>query len=343
MVLLKEQQTSGILPDSKILACAHSHVAADNLLAGVADLDIRVLRLGRPANVRTGLWEHTLDARLQAQPAWKTQRSKLDGTIEKLRKVKGQEFDRTAVERAQRRVDKARREFDAVEEHCIFALLAQADVVVTTCIGAGAEVLRKFSQQNKEFFRTVLVDEASQCSEQAILPALAYGCDKLILVGDQNQLPPVVLSARAAAEGLGVSMFSRLIAAGLQPCLLTEQYRMHPQIAEFSSTHFYGGAVLSRTQRQISRPFPAGFAWPSADVPIAFHDISPWSTRPAGDIVHPTVTETTEISADVFSCDSVGDVVSGGDSDRGAALHPTNFFLGFPIGKGHERVSSAWK
>jgi regulator of nonsense transcripts 1 len=47
----------------------------------------------------------------------------------------------------------------------------------------------------------------------------------------------------------------------------------------------------------------------------------------------------------VFSSDSAGDGVSGGDSDSASdssgALHPTNFFLGFPIGKGHERVSSA--
>ena len=53
---------------------------------------------------------------------------------------------------------------------------------------------------------------------------------------DQNQLPPVVSSPQALEHGLGVSLFARLSAGGMEPCLLNEQYRMHPKIAEFPST-----------------------------------------------------------------------------------------------------------
>lgn len=55
------------------------------------------------------------------------------------------------------------------------------------------------------------------------------------LFRDQNQLPPVISSPHALEHGLGVSLFSRLTAAGMAPSLLDEQYRMHPKIAEFSS------------------------------------------------------------------------------------------------------------
>jgi regulator of nonsense transcripts 1 len=43
--------------------------------------------------------------------------------------------------------------------------------------------------------------------------------------------------------GLAVSLFEKLMAAGLQPHLLQTQYRMHPHIAHFPSTTFYDGRL----------------------------------------------------------------------------------------------------
>ena len=146
-------------------------------------------------------------------------------------------------------------------------------MVVSSTIGAGAESLKKFSSQEKVSFSTVLVDEATQCTEAASLTALVLGCERLILVGDQNQLPPVVLSPIAAEKGLGASLFSRLITAGIEPYLLNEQYRMHPKIAEFSSNYFYGGLVTSVTS-SVDRPVPYGFDWVTQNHPITFVDVS---------------------------------------------------------------------
>jgi len=81
------------------------------------------------------------------------------------------------------------------------------DVVVSTCIGAGASTLRDFVSEESQYrFNTVLVDEAAQCMEPALLPACVHGCERLILIGDQNQLPPVVASAEALEHGLGYSL-----------------------------------------------------------------------------------------------------------------------------------------
>ena len=57
---------------NKVLACAHSNVATDNLLEGLLAQGVRVVRIGRPTNVRTALWNHTIDARLQQEEAWVT-------------------------------------------------------------------------------------------------------------------------------------------------------------------------------------------------------------------------------------------------------------------------------
>ena len=49
------------------------------------------------------------------------------------------------------------------------------------------------------------------------------GAERLILIGDQNQLPPVVASPQALEHGLGVSLFARLAISGITPILLNEQ------------------------------------------------------------------------------------------------------------------------
>jgi len=118
--------------------------------------------------------------------------------------------------------------------------------------------------------------------ESATLPALVHGCERLILIGDQNQLPPVVSSPLALEHGLGVSLFARLAAGGMVPSLLNEQYRMHPKIAEFPSNRFYGGRVKSKVDPD-ERPLPKGYRWPNRRVPVVFIDVSPDAVyAPAG-------------------------------------------------------------
>ena len=105
-----------------------------------------------------------------------------------------------------------------------------------------------------------------------------HGCERLVLVGDQNQLPPVVMSPSALQKGLGVSLFSRLIAGGLSPLLLDQQYRMHPAIASFPSSQFYGGRLLSDHVSPADRPVPPGIDWPNPAVPVLFINVSPFTS-----------------------------------------------------------------
>jgi hypothetical protein len=142
-------------------------------------------------------------------------------------------------------------------------LLKNAQVICCTCIGSGSDILESMS------FERVLVDEATQATEPAILVPLTRSCRQLVLVGDHCQLPPTVLSTKASEEGLGVPLFSRMVACGVPPFMLDTQYRMHPAIAMFPSDLFYGGKLISGVTAPERRPI-AGFPWPREEFPVAF-------------------------------------------------------------------------
>ncbi len=96
--------------------------------------------------------------------------------------------------------------------------------------------------------RTVLIlDEAAQVSVAAAVGALRLA-GRFILVGDDQQLPPVVQSEEAAREGLSLSPFSLLRpeaqAAGVF-VRLSVQYRMHSAIGAWPSDAFYAGALVA--------------------------------------------------------------------------------------------------
>eukprot|EP00968_Pinguiococcus_pyrenoidosus_P028741 scaffold8079_cov267-Pinguiococcus_pyrenoidosus.AAC.2 len=138
------------------------------------------------------------------------------------------------------------------ERKATWRSLKDADVVVSTCIGAMSDALISNSVVNASTvpdgaepfrFRTVLIDEASQCAEPGALVPLLVGAEQLILIGDQNQLPPTVLSKEAAQGGLHVSLFERCqvirLPRFLKPsaCMLLIFFSFH-QALELG----YGGA-----------------------------------------------------------------------------------------------------
>ncbi len=107
--------------------------------------------------------------------------------------------------------------------------------------GAGSDILERFS------FEACLIDEATQATEPATIVPLTKGCRQVVLIGDQKQLPPTIISREADAAGLGTSLFERMLQRGIRAFMLKVQYRMHPAIAAFPSKAFYKGELLSGT------------------------------------------------------------------------------------------------
>eukprot|EP01065_Artemidia_motanka_P010393 TRINITY_DN15506_c0_g1_i1.p1 TRINITY_DN15506_c0_g1~~TRINITY_DN15506_c0_g1_i1.p1 ORF type:complete len:1653 (+),score=541.43 TRINITY_DN15506_c0_g1_i1:622-4959(+) len=117
--------------------------------------------------------------------------------------------------------------------------LREADVVCATCIGAGMKPLQKFR------FPYVVVDEAAQIMEPAVLIPLSLGSAQVVMVGDQCQLPATVISSEARQAGLDISLFERMLAMGMEVHMLAVQYRMHPTISNFPSYRFYDDRLYS--------------------------------------------------------------------------------------------------
>ena len=73
--------------------------------------------------------------------------------------------------------------------------------------------------------------------------ARLWGRARAVLVGDPQQLPATVRSAKGRELDLERSLFERLQRAGCPVKLLSVQYRMHPTIRQFPSDYFYGGRL----------------------------------------------------------------------------------------------------
>ena len=176
--------------------------------------------------------------------------------------------------------------------------LKNAQVICCTCIGSGSDIIDSVN------FERVLVDEATQATEPAVLVPLARGCRQLVLVGDHCQLPPTVLSTRAEEEGLGVPLFSRMVACGVPPFMLDTQYRMHPAISMFCSDLFYGGKLLDGVSPPERRPL-AGFPWPREEFPVAFVPVNHGFETDDG------VSKLNEAEG-AAACDAVSALIEGG-------------------------------
>jgi superfamily I DNA and/or RNA helicase len=67
--------------------------------------------------------------------------------------------------------------------------------------------------------------------------------DKIVLAGDHLQLPPTVLSDKAARLGLNRSILEVCFRKFPETYLLDTQYRMRHSIAQFSNNYFYEGKL----------------------------------------------------------------------------------------------------
>ncbi|KAF5027547.1 hypothetical protein F66182_364 [Fusarium sp. NRRL 66182] len=120
-------------------------------------------------------------------------------------------------------------------------------IVATTCLGINHPVFHERS------FDYCIVDEASQIT----LPICAGPirmARTFVLVGDHNQLPPVVRNEEAREGGLDVSLFKLLSDTHPQSVVnLEHQYRMCEDIMTLSNTLIYNGKLRCGTEQLRKR------------------------------------------------------------------------------------------
>ena len=117
------------------------------------------------------------------------------------------------------------------------ARLQDAQVVAATTATCGSRVMREQS------FDAALVDEAGQLTEPDALAAVNLA-ERFVLVGDHQQLPPVVRAENELQESLFQRLVERYPDAGV---MLDKQYRMSQRIQAFASAAFYDGQLRPAT------------------------------------------------------------------------------------------------
>ncbi|KAG5510624.1 hypothetical protein JKF63_06922 [Porcisia hertigi] len=145
---------------------------------------------------------------------------------------------------------------ETVSKKAFSKALGSAAVVFST-LGSLHHVTNKASNL---MFDIVIVDEASQGTEPAVVQALTLAEGKCVLVGDSRQLQPTVLSREASRCGLRRSLLVRLLACGNHSFLLRTQYRMHPDIVAFPNKIFYGSNLVTDARVLARFGVPDGHA-----------------------------------------------------------------------------------
>jgi superfamily I DNA and/or RNA helicase len=255
----------------RVLACAPSNTAVDNLLERLLAIGEPAIRLGHPARVSEDLRQHSLDV--------------LAGRHESMMIVhqmmrEAEQIERKAAKytrgrppagfKGQQRQEarELKRQSRILEQQVVTELLRDARVIcaTTTFDDSILEDLK---------FDVLVIDEACQSVEPGCWVPLKKA-HKLILAGDHLQLPPTILSDEARKEGFAISLMERLVNhyGDLTTRQLTVQYRMHESIMAFSSETFYGNTLIAdeSVRRHVLSDLPRFHSDRMSDEPVTFID-----------------------------------------------------------------------
>jgi len=209
--LMIKPKLSEISPPSKILICAPSNVAIDEIVRkliknGLYDsngkkISPKFIRIG--PNYNQNIKEYSLDYMIKDYINKNNLKSNSDIEI-----IKNQ-------------------------------ILQNVKIICSTLSMSGSNILTSLNEK----FDTIIIDEASQAIEISTLIPLKYKCERLILVGDPNQLNATVFSSIALKYNYDQSLFVRFQKANHKVLILKTQYRMKEEVSNFISEVFYNNLL----------------------------------------------------------------------------------------------------
>ncbi|KAM9854607.1 DNA-binding protein SMUBP-2 [Aulostomus maculatus] len=256
----------------KILCCAPSNVAVDNLVERLAQCKVKVLRLGHPARLLESIQKHSLDAILAKSDNANIIadiRKDIDKAFLGMKKMhnKGERVNQ------RREIGELRKELKTREAVAITQILKGADVVLSTNTGACDDGPLKFLPA--EHFDWVVIDECAQALESSCWIALLRA-RKCILAGDYKQLSPTIISQTAASKGLSLSLMERVIQMYRDSVvrMLTVQYRMNSAIMDWASREMYQGRLTahSSVEKHLLKDLPGVSCVEETSTPLLLID-----------------------------------------------------------------------
>ncbi|XP_018422671.1 PREDICTED: DNA-binding protein SMUBP-2, partial [Nanorana parkeri] len=255
----------------KVLCCAPSNVAVDNIVERLAAYKERILRLGHPARLLESLQHHSLDAVLARSDNAQIVadiRKDIDLTFAKMRKLRKEEKGGFRTE-----MKALRRELKEREEAAMIETLKAANVILSTNTGASPAGPLKLLPDN--YFDLVVIDECAQAIEASCWIALLQA-RKCILAGDHKQLPPTIISHKAASRGLSLSLMERIIKkyGDRVVKMLTVQYRMNDCIMQWASQALYENRLTAHSSvaRHLLKDLPGVALTEETSIPLLLID-----------------------------------------------------------------------
>ncbi|KAF6333207.1 immunoglobulin mu DNA binding protein 2 [Rhinolophus ferrumequinum] len=256
----------------KVLCCAPSNVAVDNLVERLAQWKRRVLRLGHPARLLGSIQQHSLDAVLARSDSAQVIadiRKDIDQASVKNKKTQ----DKREKSNFRNEMKLLRKELKEREEAAMLESLKSADVVLATNTGASSDGPLKLLPDG--YFDMVVIDECSQALEASCWVPLLRA-RRCILAGDHKQLPPTTVSHKAARAGLSLSLMERLAQKHGDTVVrtLTVQYRMHRAIMQWASDAMYHGQLTAHPSvaGHLLRDLPGVAATEDTGIPLLLVD-----------------------------------------------------------------------
>jgi len=256
----------------RVLACAPSNMAVDNLMERLVAAGERPVRIGHPARVLPQLRERTLDLLVGSHPDVRVARKLVDEAFQLRRQA--DRYTRAKPEPGAKREMRAEaRDLLAaarrLEQQVADSILDGARILCATTTGLDSDLI------GPRRYDLAVIDEACQSTEPGCwIPILR--ADRVVLAGDHCQLPPTVISAEAIDQGFSKSLFERLLELhGPRVNRRLElQYRMHQSIMEFSSREFYDAALEAdpSVASHLLEHLPRVIAGPLTSVPMEFID-----------------------------------------------------------------------
>ncbi len=254
----------------KILVCADSNIAVDNILMNLAKYNLdNIVRIGHPSRINSELIEYSLHYKIilsnkypqlemfkyhikslmeerekYLKPIPQYRRGLTNAQIKKyaLKKKNIRGIPNKIIKSMAKWIEISEKikemyeKLKNIETDIIKDILKKHNIVLATNSMAGSEFLKDMD------FDVCIIDEGSQSMEPSCLIPIVKS-KKLIMAGDHKQLPPTVLSN---LEELKKTLFERLIEKYPDfSIMLRVQYRMNEKIMKFPSEMFYNGLLIA--------------------------------------------------------------------------------------------------
>lgn len=164
-------------------------------------------------------------------------------------------------------------------EHIRDAIKQYSSSIAATNQFAGSSEIRE------ELYQNVILEEAARSNPLDLLIPMVKASDRIIMVGDQRQLPHLlepkivdeivngdIEKKEKYKESLFGILFNNLSEAKpVRRITLTNQFRMHPVIGDFVSKVYYNGTVKSDLVNVESKKHNLSLQWAKDKVAVLCH------------------------------------------------------------------------